>query len=68
VNTQVSQLGFKSTSSDPYYRAFIEALGRNREIMAVLQQPTVSPQDKARVRKEADAILAGLAKKHGLAS
>lgn len=67
VNTQVAQLGFKSTSSDPYYRAFIEALGRNRETMALLQKPTVTPEEKERVRKQADSILAGLAKKHGLA-
>jgi restriction endonuclease S subunit len=66
LNKQIDVLGFKTASSDPYYRAFIEALSRHQEALALIQKPVQTPEERTRIRQEADKILAELARKHPL--
>jgi predicted ATPase len=66
LNKEIERLGFKTISSDPYYRAFIEALARRREILALLQRPLQTPEDRKRIRESADEILARLSETHAL--
>lgn len=66
LNKQIEALGFKTVSSDPYYRAFIEALTRRQEALALIQKPVQTVQERATIRKAADEILAELAQKHEL--
>jgi len=66
LNAQINGLGFKSISSDPYYRAFIEGLAREKNIQDSLQAPHQSLKDRENIRKSVDKILTQLADKHGL--
>jgi hypothetical protein len=68
LNKQIEALGFKTVSSDPYYRAFIEALTRRQEVLSLIQKPVQTAEERATIRKAADEILAGLAQKHDLAT
>jgi predicted ATPase len=66
LNKQIESLGFKTVSSDPYYRAFVEALTRRQDAFALIQKPVQTIQERATIRKAADEILAQLAQKHAL--
>jgi len=68
VNVEISRLGFKTTSSDPYYRAFIEALARRREILQLMRQPEQTVEERERIGRATDEVLAELADKHALKS
>jgi hypothetical protein len=64
LNKQIEALGFKTSSSDPYYRAFIEALARRQETFALIQKPVQTIEERATIRQTADQILARLVQKH----
>jgi restriction endonuclease S subunit/predicted ATPase len=64
LNKQIEVLGFKTSSSDPYYRAFIEALSRSKETLALIQKPVQTTEERAAIRETADQILARLVQKH----
>ncbi len=66
LNKQIEKLGFKTVSSDPYYRAFIEALTRRQEALALIKKPEQTTDERAKISKAADEILAELAKKHSI--
>jgi hypothetical protein len=58
VTKQVEKLGFKSASSDPYYRAFIKAVVRREEVRNRLLKPTLTKTDINALQRETDEILA----------
>jgi predicted ATPase len=60
VTAKVDRLGFKTASSDPYYRAFLQALSRRPETLALLQKPVLDKSDLKALSEETDAILAEL--------
>jgi restriction endonuclease S subunit len=57
LTTEVEQLGFKSTSSDPYYRAYLQAIGRRRKVRDLLTKATWTKEDINALGKETDEIL-----------
>jgi hypothetical protein len=60
VTAEVDRLGFRSASSDPYYRAFLQALFRRPSTSALLRKPIRDKGDLAELAEETDAILAEL--------
>lgn len=66
LNKQIEKLGFKTVSSDPYYRSFIEALTRRQDVLELIQKPEQTTDERARIDKAADEILAELAQKHAI--
>jgi len=58
VTRQVEGLGFKSASSDPYYRAFVKAIVRRQSVRDLLLKPTVTRSDTDALQRETDDILA----------
>lgn len=57
ITTNVERLGFQSASSDPYYRAYLQALSRRRMALSTLAKTTWTSADIARLAKETDEIL-----------
>ncbi len=57
MTDEVERLGFKSTSSDPYYRAFLQALARRRNARDLLAKATWTKEDIKYLGKETDEIL-----------
>jgi len=68
LTPQIDALGFKTVSSDPYYRTFIGALARYRQPLALLRESVHTEEERAQIRQTADEIIADLANKHGLTS
>lgn len=58
ITDQIENLGFKSASSDPYYRAFIQAIVRRQKARQLLQKPTLTQSDLEALQRETDEILA----------
>ena len=58
ITQEVESLGFKSASSDPYYRAFIKAIIRRQDVRKMLLKQTITKHDMAYLKKETDEILA----------
>jgi len=57
VTTRIERLGFKSSSSDPYYRAFIQALMRRGSARALLTNSAMTRTDIETLRTETSEIL-----------
>ncbi len=57
LTNEIEDLGFKSTSSDPYYRAFLKALMRRRETKALVTGGTSTSADIEALANETDSIL-----------
>jgi restriction endonuclease S subunit/predicted ATPase len=57
MTTEVERLGFKSASSDPYYRAYLQALARRRKAREILTKPTWNKEDINELSKETDKLL-----------
>jgi hypothetical protein len=57
LSVALDKLGFKSASSDPYYRAFLAAVTRRRRAKKLLQQPELTRTDRTALAKETDEIL-----------
>jgi hypothetical protein len=53
----MDRLGFKSASSDPYYRAYLQALSRRRKAREIFSKETWTKSDLQDLRKETDEIL-----------
>lgn len=66
LNKEIDALGFKSVSSDPYYRTFIEALNRRHEALELTQKPVQTAEEKRLIREAADEILTRLAHENPL--
>ena len=60
ITQQVEHLGFKSASSDPYYRAFIKAVVRRQGVRNLLLKPTLTKPDIDVLKRETTEILAEL--------
>jgi hypothetical protein len=60
ITQQVENLGFKSASSDPYYRAFIKAVVRRQGVRNLLLKPTLTKPDIDVLKRETTEILAEL--------
>jgi hypothetical protein len=58
LTEKVEKLGFKSASSDPYYRAFIKAIVRRRDVHNLLLKPVLIKSDLDTLQRETDEILA----------
>ena len=58
LTQQIEKLGFKSASSDPYYRAFIKAVVRRQEVRNRLLKPILEKSDLSDLQRETDEILA----------
>lgn len=58
ITEQVERLGFKSASSDPYYRAFIKAIVRHQEVRNRFLKPTLTKSDFNALQRETEEILA----------
>ena len=58
ITQQVEGLGFKSASSDPYYRAFVKAIVRRQSVRDLFLKPTLTRSDAEALRRETDGILA----------
>ena len=58
ITQQVEKLGFKSASSDPYYRAFIKAVVRRQRVRDLLLKPTLTKPDLDVLQRETNEILA----------
>lgn len=58
LTQQIEKLGFKSASSDPYYRAFIKGIVRRQEVRARLLKPILTRSDIETLQKETDEIIA----------
>lgn len=57
ITQQVEELGFKSASSDPYYRAFIKAVVRRQKLRNRLLKPILTKSDFNALQRETDEIL-----------
>ncbi len=57
LTKEVEHLGFKSASSDPYYRIYLQALGRRRKARDILHKPAWNKKDIENLAKETDKIL-----------
>lgn len=68
VNREIEKLGFRSISSDPYYREFLEAMARDKETIRLVKRETQSRQDREAIKRSADEILSKLGEKHALDS
>ena len=62
MTEEVERLGFKSASSDPYYRGFLQALARRRTARDLLTKATWTREDIKSLGKETDEILEELEK------
>jgi hypothetical protein len=62
ITQEVERLGFKSASSDPYYRAFIKAVVRRQGLRNLLLKPTLTKPDFDALRRETDEILTEIEK------
>ncbi len=60
VTTQVEELGFRTASSDPYYRAFLQALARRPRATSILHQQFLDHSEMDELATETDRILAEL--------
>jgi predicted ATPase len=60
VTAEIDRLGFRSASSDPYYRAFLQAVSKRPRTLARLQKPVLDKSDLAALAEETDEILAEL--------
>jgi len=60
VTARIEELGFRTASSDPYYRAFLQALGRRPRATEILRQEFVDRLDMKELAEETDRILAEL--------
>jgi restriction endonuclease S subunit/predicted ATPase len=58
VTERVEKLGFKSASSDPYYRAFIKAVVQRRDVRNLLMKPILNKSDLNTLQRETNEILA----------
>jgi predicted ATPase len=58
ITQRVEKLGFKSASSDPYYRAFIKAVVRRQRVRDLLLKPTLTKPDIDVLHRETTDILA----------
>ncbi len=58
ITQQVEKLGFKSASSDPYYRAFIKGVVRRQRVRDLLLKPTLTKPDFDVLQRETTEILA----------
>ncbi len=65
MTNEVERLGFKSTSSDPYYRAFLQALARKRSARDLLTKATWTREDIKSLGKETDEILEEIEREDG---
>lgn len=68
INRKIDEFGFRSISSDPYYREFLEAMARNKATLRIMKKETQSRSDREAIRKGADEVLARLSEKHALDS
>ena len=57
LTDEVDRLGFKTTSSDPYYRNYLQGLMRRAESRRIVQKPSWTSADINELRKETDSIL-----------
>jgi len=57
ITRQINHLGFKSASSDPYYRAFIKAIVRRQRAHRLLLKPVLTKSDLKALQDETDEIL-----------
>lgn len=57
ITAEVEHLGFKSASSDPYYRAYLQALARRRKARELLAKPSWTKEDIETLGEETDEIL-----------
>lgn len=60
INKNLESLGFKTVSSDPYYRAFIEGLQRRHEVIALMRKPIQTPAERTRIRNAVDEVFTQL--------
>ena len=58
ITERVEKLGFKSASSDPYYRAFIKGVVRRQEVRNRLLKPFLTKWDVDALQRETNEILA----------
>lgn len=58
VTDEIEALGFRTASSDPYYRAFLQGVARRPRTAALLNQQFLGPADMAELAEETDQILA----------
>ncbi|HEX8381817.1 MAG TPA: AAA family ATPase [Sphingomonas sp.] len=58
VTDQIEALGFRTASSDPYYRAFLKGVARRPRTAALLNQQFLDTTDMAELADETDEILA----------
>lgn len=65
MTDEVEHLGFKSTSSDPYYRSFLQALARRRNARDLMAKATWTKEDIKSLGKETDEILKEIEKEDG---
>jgi len=61
VTEKVESLGFKSASSDPYYRAFLRAVMNRETVHALLLKPILDKSDREILERETSEILEELA-------
>ncbi|MGO8793102.1 MAG: AAA family ATPase [Terriglobia bacterium] len=60
ITQRVEKLGFKSASSDPYYRAFIRAVVSRQRVRDLFLKPTLTKPDFDVLQRETTEILAEL--------
>jgi hypothetical protein len=65
LTSEVERLGFKSSSSDPYYRLYLQALTRRRKTREVLRKSTWTEADMKNLSEETDEILEEIEKSEG---
>ncbi|MFJ6023546.1 AAA family ATPase [Brevundimonas sp. NPDC092305] len=58
VTKQIDALGFRTASSDPYFRAFLQGVARSGKAATLLQEEFLEPADMAALAAETDEILA----------
>jgi predicted ATPase len=68
VNQEVERLGFRSISSDPYYREFLEAMARNKGTFELMKKETQTRSERETIRKSANEVLSKLKKRNTLDS
>jgi restriction endonuclease S subunit len=57
LTLDMDRLGFKSASSDPYYRAYLQSLSGRRKAQEIFSKETWTKSDIQTLRKETDEIL-----------
>jgi restriction endonuclease S subunit/predicted ATPase len=57
ITQQVENLGFKSASSDPYYRAFIKAIASRQRVRNLLLKQVLTKSDLETLQRETNEIL-----------